>query len=306
MKTLLKTIERYTKVPILKTVAVIDGVATSTDLDIYTSMPCALPNGIYNAESIKSGLNILDKERTINDFPNKPKLKPFAQITFNAASVKTRFAWVALAMSTEETRYYLNGICFHSCGDVVATDDHRLHMFSNVEGIPEYKAFPRGVIMPAKTVKLAIEAMSESKAENMVIGFTHEGFIITCGNIVIQSRYIDGTYPEYKWVIPNHENKTVFDNTELKPYVKDIKALAKIAESKRIIIAFSHGKAIAEYIDLPKIEFSVSTKFGNEKIGFNLPYLMSLNSGQCFYGKAKDPIKVISNDMTSVLMPVKL
>lgn len=114
---------------------------------------------------------------------------------------------VQFAISTEETRYYLNGIYLHvTDGKVVAvaTDGHRLakHIGS---AAPEF----RGVIVPRKTVGLLPKgtvrlAVSETKMQ------------ITAGDVVIVSKLIDGTFPDYNRVIPTgNEHIALFDGADM-------------------------------------------------------------------------------------------
>ncbi|WP_192252009.1 DNA polymerase III subunit beta [Mesorhizobium silamurunense] len=119
------------------------------------------------------------------------------------------FASVQFAISTEETRYYLNGIFFHAkAGDkptlrAVATDGHRLAKMeiplpAGADGMP-------GVIIPRKTVA-EIVRLSQGVSDNVTLEVSDTKIRFTAGKTVIVSKLIDGTFPDYERVIPALSN----------------------------------------------------------------------------------------------------
>jgi DNA polymerase-3 subunit beta len=131
---------------------------------------------------------------------------------------RTRFA-----ISTEETRYYLNGIYLHTLsGDdshrlaAVATDGHRLAkmelpMPEGAKGMP-------GIIVPRKTVSELFKLLGERDAPVRIeLSSAKIRFIVTsaqgdddadaAGSVVLTSKLIDGTFPDYGRVIPAQNNK---------------------------------------------------------------------------------------------------
>jgi DNA polymerase-3 subunit beta len=112
---------------------------------------------------------------------------------------------VALAISTEETRYYLNGVYIHLGGaesrllTFVATDGHRLSLVrrdcpDGADGMP-------GVIVPRKTVaEVSKLCRGNPKEARLSISDTKIRFEI--GDVTLVSKLIDGTFPEYDRVIP--------------------------------------------------------------------------------------------------------
>jgi DNA polymerase-3 subunit beta len=119
---------------------------------------------------------------------------------------RTRFA-----ISTEETRYYLNGIFLHSVMNgatsvlrAVATDGHRL---ASVEvALPAGAAGMPGVIIPRKTVSEVRKLVEEENLDvDVALSDTKVRFAV--GNAVLTSKLIDGTFPDYQRVIPTHNDK---------------------------------------------------------------------------------------------------
>jgi len=121
---------------------------------------------------------------------------------------RTRFA-----ISTEETRYYLNGIYLHStkANEVpvlraVATDGHRL---AKVElTAPEGAAGMPGVIVPRKTVLELRKLVEEGEAE-VQIALGESKIRCAVGDAALTSKLIDGTFPDYDRVIPSGNDKVL-------------------------------------------------------------------------------------------------
>ena len=115
------------------------------------------------------------------------------------------------AISTEETRYYLNGIFFHVIGEggqarlrAVATDGHRL---AKAElPAPEGSAGMPGVIVPRKTVG-EVQKLLENPETEVRVALSDTKIRLNIGNLVLTSKLIDGTFPDYERVIPKANDK---------------------------------------------------------------------------------------------------
>lgn len=132
--------------------------------------------------------------------------------TFDVAGpeLEKLFGKVQFAISDEETRFYLNGIYFHTsrAGAVpslraVATDGHRLALLDSV--LPEGAEGMPGIIVPRKAVSEVIK---------LVGGTDVVGIKLSAGKIVFDfagirlvSKLIDQTYPDYERVIPASSNR---------------------------------------------------------------------------------------------------
>ncbi len=120
-----------------------------------------------------------------------------------AAPLISALQWVSLAMSTDETRYNLNGVFFAQTGEIVASDGHRLHM---VESMPVL--FPKGRIVPAFLIKSLLAAAKWTKAEQIQfahIGVDHVAFRLSTegAEVLFCARLVDGLFLDYGQVIPN-------------------------------------------------------------------------------------------------------
>jgi DNA polymerase-3 subunit beta len=121
---------------------------------------------------------------------------------------RTRFA-----ISTEETRYYLNGIYLHAAvADgartlrAVATDGHRLARVE--EPLPEGAETIPGVIIPRKTVN-ELRKLLDEESGAVEVGLSDTRVQFKLGTVTLTSKLIDGTFPEYERVIPKDNDKVL-------------------------------------------------------------------------------------------------
>lgn len=139
------------------------------------------------------------------DWPRlEDKAEPAARFELPAAKFAAMLASVGFAISTEETRYYLNGVYMHCAGDrlvTVATDGHRLAR-ATIAAPDAADAMP-GIIIPRKTVALLARALAASDKQAMLaIAVSENRICFETGAVRIASKLIDGTFPDYVRVIP--------------------------------------------------------------------------------------------------------
>src|SRR3979409_861391 len=146
-----------------------------------------------------------------SDFPDLAAGDMTHSFTLAAADVKRLIDRTQFAISTEETRYYLNGIYLHSAGSAkaatlrgVATDGHRLSRGALVQ--PKGAPGMPGVIVPRKTVGEVLRLIEDNEAE-VSIELSQGKIRFTLGDTVLTSKLIDGTFPDYGRVIPVGNDK---------------------------------------------------------------------------------------------------
>lgn len=146
------------------------------------------------------------------DFPSMTAGALPHSFSLPAATLRGLIDRTRFAISTEETRYYLNGIYLHETrGEdgaalrAVATDGHRLARVQ-VDPEPEGAAGMPGVIVPRKTVTELRKLIDETSAPiDVALSDTRIQFRI--GTVTLTSKLIDGTFPEYERVIPRDNDK---------------------------------------------------------------------------------------------------
>ncbi|TAE82744.1 MAG: DNA polymerase III subunit beta [Alphaproteobacteria bacterium] len=165
---------------------------------------------------------------------------------------KTRFA-----MSTEETRYYLNGVYLHPIETeelrvlrAVSTDGHRLCRMD--VALPAGAAGMGGAIIPRKTIAELSRLLDQDAPEvRVALGDNKARFV--CGTAVLVSKLIDGTYPDYTRVIPQYNDKNI-----------DIPAVALAKAVDRVsIVASDKTRATKFYVENNKLMLSVAASDNN-------------------------------------------
>ncbi|MGV3556361.1 MAG: DNA polymerase III subunit beta [Croceibacterium sp.] len=238
---------------------------------------------------------------------------------------RTRFA-----ISTEETRYYLNGIFLHvsdedanSGGPVLkaaATDGHRLARFTlprpaGAEGMPD-------VIVPRKAVGELRKLLEESLDGNVQIDLSPSKIRFTLGGeggVVLTSKLIDGTFPDYSRVIPTANDKLL--KLDPKAFYEGVDRVATIATERT--------RAVKMGLEPDKVTLSVTSPDNGTaaeeiaadyasdgfEIGFNANYLKDILSQidadtvELHLADAGAPTLIRENDKSPalyVLMPMRV
>src|SRR5258706_218712 len=146
-----------------------------------------------------------------NDFPDLAAGDMTHSFTLAASDMKRLIDRTQFAISTEETRYYLNGIYLHTAGSAkaatlraVATDGHRLAQLDLA--LPKGASGMPGVIVPRKTVG-EVQRLIEDNEGEVKIELSQGKIRFTIGDVVLTSKLIDGTFPDYGRVIPQNNDK---------------------------------------------------------------------------------------------------
>ncbi|MDE2618840.1 MAG: DNA polymerase III subunit beta, partial [Sphingomonadales bacterium] len=194
---------------------------------------------------------------------------------------RTRFA-----ISTEETRYYLNGIFLHVAEDelkAAATDGHRLARFTlsrpdGAEGMPD-------VIVPRKCVAELRKLLEEALDTNVEVDLSASKIRFTLGGengVVLTSKLIDGTFPDYNRVIPTGNDKLL--RLDPRSFYEGVDRVATIATEKT--------RAVKIALDNDRVTLSVTSpdngtaaeelpadyRAAGLEIGFNANYLKDILS----------------------------
>ncbi|MFO1032838.1 MAG: DNA polymerase III subunit beta [Hyphomicrobiales bacterium] len=190
---------------------------------------------------------------------------------------KTRFA-----ISTEETRYYLNGIYLHQARGAdmlraVATDGHRLAQ-SDV-ALPQGAAGMPGVIVPRKTV-LEVVKLLDGVEGDVEIALSSSKVRFSMGGLVLTSKLIDGTFPDYERVIPRGNDKHLTADAKAFAAAVDRVSTISLEKSRAVKLAVSDGKMTlaVNNPDSGSAEEELAVDYSKEplEIGFNSRYLMDV------------------------------
>jgi len=208
---------------------------------------------------------------------------------------KTQFA-----ISTEETRYYLNGIYLHVAGSgksqtlrAVATDGHRLAQTDLP--VPAGAAGMPGVIVPRKTVTEVQRLIEDSGAE-VGIELSSAKIRFSIGDVVLTSKLIDGTFPDYARVIPSGNDKElVVDKKEFEQAVDRVSTVSS-ERGRAVKLSLTSGRLTLSVTnpDSGSATEEIEVEYGSDPldIGFNSRYLLDIAAqieGEVAVLKLADP-----------------
>src|ERR1700749_3179689 len=258
-----------------------------------------------------------------SDFPDLAAGDMTHKFTLAAADLKRLINKTQFAISTEETRYYLNGIYLHTAGSgknlalrAVATDGHRLAQVdlpapAGAEGMPS-------IIVPRKTVG-EIQRLIEDMDGDVTIELSQAKIRFTVGAVVLTSKLIDGTFPDYGRVIPHANDKLL--EVERRDFEQAVDRVSTVSSER--------GRAVKLSISPGKLTLSVTNPDSGSAteeleivyeaepidIGFNSRYLLDIAAqidGDTAVLKLADPGSPTlieekgRHDALYVLMPMRV
>jgi DNA polymerase-3 subunit beta len=235
-----------------------------------------------------------------SDFPDLAAGDMINSFKLSAADLKRLIDKTQFAISTEETRYYLNGIYMHTAGTnkaptlrAVATDGHRL---AQVElPLPEGASGMPGVIIPRKTVG-EVQRLIEDITAEVLVELSQGKVRFTIGDVVLTSKLIDGTFPDYARVIPvGNDKELTVDKKEFEQAVDRVSTVSS-ERGRAVKLSLSSGKLTLSVTnpDSGSATEELEVEYGSEPldIGFNSRYLLDIAAqieGEAAVLKLADP-----------------
>lgn len=190
------------------------------------------------------------------------------------------------AVSTEETRYYLNGLYIHAKTEgetkvlrIVATDGHRLACVESP--LPEGAEKMAGVIVPRKTVAEIRKLLDDTNSETVAVSLSENKIRFTLEDITLTSKLIDGTYPDYERVIPTDNDKVLeLGVKELASAVDRVSVVAERTRAIKLITGKNHVVLTTSSPDLGSALEELEAKYESEalEVGYNFRYLLDILS----------------------------
>ena len=259
----------------------------------------------------------------VEDFPAMAGGDLPFNFTLAADELRTLIDRTRFAISSEETRYYLNGIYLHAATSngvavlrAVATDGHRL---ARVEvPLPSGAAGIPGVIVPRKTVAELRKLLDETSPDIAVslsetkIRFAFDGAVLT-------SKLIDGTFPDYERVIPADNDKVL--EVDCRAFAQAVDRVSAISSEKSRAVKLSLEKggltlsASSPESGSAQEELEASYSAAKIEIGFNSRYLLEIlaqiegDAAQFALADAASPTvvrEVADASAVYVLMPMRV
>ncbi len=284
--------------------------ATATDLDI-TASAAAKANGgkpwrttvgaslvaefaRRSPDGVEIGIDVDDKSLTLrsgrarahaptlpaSDFPEMTSGGFDAGFTVDAGELAGILKGVGFAVSSEETRYYLNGIFFHpTAADggmalrAVATDGHKLARIDI--DCPDGAAAMPGIIVPTKSAKV-IAAML-ARHDTAEVSVSEARIMVSAGDETIVSKLIDGQFPDYARVIPTgNDKRATFDRASLVAGIERVSATIS-DKGRGMRFAFDDGECALTMLDTSsgtEAEDTITADYAGDriKVGLNPRY----------------------------------
>ncbi|WP_352859731.1 DNA polymerase III subunit beta [Mesorhizobium sp. M1163] len=215
------------------------------------------------------------------DFPTMSEGTFSHSFDLDAGLFERMLDTVSFAISSEETRYYLNGIYWHAGENylnAVATDGHRLAKFTAT--LPEGAAGMPGIIIPRRTVGLIRQLLGDKGVVKVSLSDTK--IRVETGKAALLSKLIDGSFPDYVRVIPTgNQNHFTVEREALASAVDRVTTVSS-ERGSAVKFAFEAGGNLVLTTNNPDAgsandEVTIEHGEGSSvEIGFNGRYCLDL------------------------------
>jgi DNA polymerase-3 subunit beta len=214
------------------------------------------------------------------EYPIFPSYSGNSFLKIESEVLKDMIDKTIYSVSTDETRYHLNGVYFeqkdNSGYTMVATDGHRLCLVNRT--IPSSKSLNQaaGVIIPRKGLH-EVKKLLESLSGEFEIAIDGSQLIVRKDSTILMIRLIEGKYPNYQQFIPSKLTQKIRINREA--FLTSLKRVSLLAnhKSKAVTLSLSNGRMeIASNnpeLGDAKEEIEVGYDGKDMKIGFNAKYI---------------------------------
>jgi DNA polymerase-3 subunit beta len=233
------------------------------------------------------------------DFPDLTTGEFPVRFSLPALALKKLIDRTQFAISTEETRYYLNGIYLHVVDDkaaklrAVATDGHRLAQLDLPA--PKGAAGMPGVIVPRKTVA-EVQRLLEDAGEEIEVELSPAKIRFSLGSVVLTSKLIDGTFPDYGRVIPVGNDKILL--VEKGDFAAAVDRVSTVSSERgrAVKLSITGGRLVLSVTnpDSGSATEEIEVEYDSDPldIGFNSRYLLDIAAqieGEVALLKLADP-----------------
>lgn len=256
----------------------------------------------------------------VEEFPMIQRDRLPCNFSIPAKDLYALFDRSRFAMSSEEARYYLNGVYLHVVNGhelrAVATDGHRLAKVTM--SVPKGAEALKGVIVSRKAVTEVLKLLQDSVLD-VDVSLSDTQITFTIGDAYLTSRLVDGTFPDYEPVIPKANDKVL--TMPVKLFTEAVDRIATVASDRekgiKLILSDNNLKMLSTAAGAGSghEELTVNYVNDNVEIGFNARYLLEIaqqirsNEAEVLLSDAGSPVLVRDlNDKTSlfVIMPLKV
>jgi DNA polymerase-3 subunit beta len=258
-------------------------LSAKTLLDITKSLPEAtvmLKQSSNNYVEITSGsASFRIVGMAADQFPPLPKEEKANLTKVDGKSLLDLIAKTSFAISSDETRYVLNGVFLeHKDGmaRMVATDGHRLALAE--QPIADSFNLKQGVIIPRKGLYELKRLLEEAPDAEVFLGFAQSSCIFKKPGLSMVMRLIDGDYPPYGMVIPKVAERTVILRKD--QFLETLRRMSLLSAEKAYAVRIKLEQGLVQVSsqnpDLGESHEDIQVPYRGPSIsvGFNARYLI--------------------------------
>jgi len=213
-----------------------------------------------------------------DEFPEVKKINGNEEIIIDGSTLLEMIEKVSFAISVDETRYVLTGMHIRGMEGglvVVGTDGFRMAFYQKqIEGMKDFK----GITIPKRSLAEIERIIDEGEKVIMTIDDKHVQ--ISTKNIVVVSRVIEGSFPDYENVIPQTNDNII--SLEKDIFIRGLKKVSSIiGRSEPIKMSLVKGKLEMEAeSDIGRAKEIIDIDYGGETISmnFNVRFVMDVVS----------------------------
>lgn len=216
-----------------------------------------------------------------DEFPPLPSFDNKTYLSVNAASCREMIDRTLFSVSTDETRYHLNGVYFEAVENnlmrMVSTDGHRLAFIDKELFLSGSEQFKRGIIIPKKGLS-ELRRLLDAKDESFQMVLDKGNLLVKHGRTLLFVRLIEGDYPDYEQVIPKKNDKRLtVDREEFLGSLRSVSLLAN-EKSKGVKLSLGENSIVitSSNPDLGDAKAELDAEYNHEpvEIGFNARYII--------------------------------
>jgi DNA polymerase-3 subunit beta len=243
-------------------------------------------------------------------------------ITFTATDLIKIIDRIKASISTDETRYNINGIFLHEVSKndtkfltAVATDGHRLSLIEM--NLPNNTNTIQDIILPRKTI-MELRKLLDNVTGDVVLEFSGNKARFNFENIKLISKLLDGTFPEYQELIPKNNQMIMKINKKQFSSAIDRVSIIAFDKLKSVKLTLKHNllvvSSVGDASESATEEVSIDYDHQEIEIGFNARYLLEIilsisgDEVECFFDNDVDSAVLIRDasdaSATHVIMPM--
>ncbi|MBD3349539.1 MAG: DNA polymerase III subunit beta [Candidatus Eisenbacteria bacterium] len=215
------------------------------------------------------------------EFPTLPKSDPASAFSVDASVLGSMVEKVSFCTSKDETRPSLNGAYWEFSADdmrMTATDGHRLATY-RVGG--KYKPLAgKSMIVPPKALSQVVRTISSEDEDEVKLSVKDNHVAFFIGSTTINSRLLEGPFPNYRQVIPTDNDKELsVDREELVAAVRRVAILADaMTHQVRLTLAKNKVQLSVSTPDVGEAKEELPGRFTSDKfeVGYNANYVLEV------------------------------